>query len=137
MGQEFPNHWYPADLTARAKIHSILDWHHSNLRHGSMGFVLNSTLAPAIGLPLNPQATKEAEKVLSALLSYLTARAKIHSILDWHHSNLRHGSMGFVLNSTLAPAIGLPCNPQAAKEAEKVLSALLSCIDILVELGNI
>ncbi|XP_042394606.1 glutathione S-transferase T1-like [Zingiber officinale] len=64
-----PDHWYPADLTTRAKIHSILDWHHSNLRRGSMGFVLNSTLAPALGLPLNPQAAKEAEKVLSESLS--------------------------------------------------------------------
>ncbi|XP_074574074.1 glutathione S-transferase T1-like [Curcuma longa] len=66
-----PDHWYPADLTTRAKIHSILDWHHSNLRRGSMGFVLNSTLAPALGLPLNPQAAKEAEKVLSESLSHI------------------------------------------------------------------
>ncbi|KAG6528029.1 hypothetical protein ZIOFF_010166 [Zingiber officinale] len=44
--------------------------------------------------------------------------------------------MGFVLNSTLALALGLPLNPQEAKEAEEVLSALLSCIDILVEYGS-
>ncbi|KAG6479289.1 hypothetical protein ZIOFF_062752 [Zingiber officinale] len=76
-------------------------------------------------------------KRLELIFLNLMARTKIHSILDWHHSNLRHGSMGFVLNSTLAPALGLPLNPQAAKEAEKVLNALLSCMDILVELGNI
>ncbi|KAL5672686.1 hypothetical protein ACJX0J_016992, partial [Zea mays] len=29
------DHWYPADLFTRAKIESILDWHHSNLRRGA------------------------------------------------------------------------------------------------------
>ncbi|CAN0926106.1 Glutathione S-transferase T3 [Linum grandiflorum] len=29
------DHWYPADLFRRAKIHSVLDWHHSNLRSGA------------------------------------------------------------------------------------------------------
>ncbi|XP_055961534.1 glutathione S-transferase T1-like, partial [Mercurialis annua] len=30
-----PDHWYPADVFKRAKIHSVLDWHHSNLRRGA------------------------------------------------------------------------------------------------------
>ncbi|EEF51172.1 glutathione S-transferase T1 [Ricinus communis] len=64
-----PDHWYPADLFKRAKIHSVLDWHHSNLRRGAAAFVLNTALAPALGLPLNPQAAAEAEKILSASLS--------------------------------------------------------------------
>ncbi|XP_072956453.1 glutathione S-transferase T1-like [Typha angustifolia] len=64
-----PDHWYPADLFTRAKIDSILDWHHSNLRHGAASFVLNSVLAPVLGRPLNPQAAKEAEKVLNLSLS--------------------------------------------------------------------
>lgn len=34
----------------------------------SAGFVLNSALAPALGLPLNPQAAAEAEKLLSSSL---------------------------------------------------------------------
>nr|CAD1818834.1 unnamed protein product [Ananas comosus var. bracteatus] len=64
-----PDHWYPADLFSRAKIDSILDWHHSNLRRCAVTFVLNSALAPALGLPLNPQAASEAEKLLSSSLS--------------------------------------------------------------------
>ncbi|XP_009599399.1 glutathione S-transferase T1 [Nicotiana tomentosiformis] len=66
---EVADHWYPSDLQKRAKIESVLDWHHSNLRRGSVGYVLNSTLAPALGLPLNPQAAAEGEKVLSASLA--------------------------------------------------------------------
>ncbi|KAK3034561.1 hypothetical protein RJ639_033807 [Escallonia herrerae] len=65
------DHWYPADLFKRAKINSALDWHHSNLRRGAAGFVLNSALAPALGLPLNPQAAAEAEKLLSASLGMI------------------------------------------------------------------
>lgn len=66
-----PDHWYPADLSKRAKIDSVLDWHHSNLRRGSAGLVLNRALAPALGLPLNPQAASEAEILLKSSLSIL------------------------------------------------------------------
>ncbi|CAA0831546.1 Glutathione S-transferase T1, partial [Striga hermonthica] len=62
------DHWYPADVFKRAKVHSVLDWHHLNLRLGAASYVLNSTLAPALGLPLNPQKADESEKLLSASL---------------------------------------------------------------------
>ncbi|KAF5478276.1 hypothetical protein F2P56_004851 [Juglans regia] len=65
------DHWYPADVSRRAKIHSVLDWHHSNLRRGAASFVLNTVLAPALGLSLNPQAAAEAEKLLSTSLSII------------------------------------------------------------------
>lgn len=59
-----PDHWYPADLFTRAKIESILDWHHSNLRRGAVTFVLNTVLGPSLGLPTSPEAAKEGEKLL-------------------------------------------------------------------------
>ncbi|XP_060966781.1 glutathione S-transferase T3 isoform X2 [Cannabis sativa] len=31
--------WYPADLFRRAKINSVLDWHHSKLRPGAVSFI--------------------------------------------------------------------------------------------------
>ncbi|XP_050152767.1 glutathione S-transferase T1 [Malus sylvestris] len=73
------DHWYPADLFRRAKINSVLDWHHSNLRRGAAPYILNTVLAPVLGLPLNPQAAAEAEKLLSSSLS------KIESI--WLQAN--------------------------------------------------
>ncbi|XP_019171132.1 PREDICTED: glutathione S-transferase T1-like isoform X2 [Ipomoea nil] len=60
---------YPADLRERAMVDSVLDWHHSNLRRGSVGYLLNGTFAPALGLPLNSQAAAEGEKLLSASLN--------------------------------------------------------------------
>ncbi|XP_049378513.1 glutathione S-transferase T1-like isoform X2 [Solanum stenotomum] len=63
------DHWYPADLYKRAKVDSVLDWHHSNLRRGTAGYIFNTVLAPAFGLPLNPQAAAEAKKVLLASLA--------------------------------------------------------------------
>ncbi|XP_073132889.1 glutathione S-transferase T1-like [Henckelia pumila] len=62
----------PADVQKRAKVHSVLDWHHSNLRLGSAGYALNSA---TFGLPSNPKSEAvakkiaEAEKVLSASLA--------------------------------------------------------------------
>ncbi|XVE64853.1 hypothetical protein DITRI_Ditri07aG0135200 [Diplodiscus trichospermus] len=75
------DHWYPADLFKRSKIHSVLDWHHSNLRRGAAVYVMNTTIAHVIGRPSNPQAAAEAEKLLSSSLS------KIESI--WLKGNGR------------------------------------------------
>ncbi|KAJ9147912.1 hypothetical protein P3X46_030026 [Hevea brasiliensis] len=72
LASAFPgvaDHWYPTDLVKRAKIHSVLDWHHSNLRRGSAPYIFNARLAPVFGLPLNPQAAAEAEKILISSLS--------------------------------------------------------------------
>ncbi|KAG0530483.1 hypothetical protein BDA96_05G190500 [Sorghum bicolor] len=63
------DHWYPADLFTRAKIESILDWHHSNLRLGAGTFVYYTALAPFLGLRPRPEATKHAEKVLMQSLA--------------------------------------------------------------------
>ncbi|KAL2543677.1 Glutathione S-transferase T1 [Forsythia ovata] len=63
------DHWYPADLQKRAKIHSVLDWHHSNLRRGSATYIFNTTIALAFGQPLNLEAAAEGEKILIASLA--------------------------------------------------------------------
>ncbi|KAL3498826.1 hypothetical protein ACH5RR_041558 [Cinchona calisaya] len=72
LASAFPgvaDHWYPAEVFKRAEIDSVLDWHHSNLRRGTTGLVFNGTIGPLlVGLPLNLQATAEAEKVLLASL---------------------------------------------------------------------
>lgn len=59
-----PDHWYPADLFTRAKIDSILDWHHTNLRRGAATLIMNTALAPFLGLTPSPEAAKQAEKLL-------------------------------------------------------------------------
>ncbi|KAB2055250.1 hypothetical protein ERO13_A11G022200v2 [Gossypium hirsutum] len=72
LASSFPgvaDHWYPADVFKRSKIHSVLDWHHSNLRRGPTTIVRNTVLAPVLGRPLNPEAAAEGEKFLSASLS--------------------------------------------------------------------
>ncbi|CAI9094027.1 OLC1v1029670C1 [Oldenlandia corymbosa var. corymbosa] len=63
------DHWYPADVYTRAKIESVLDWHHSNLRQGAASFVLHTALAPALGLPLDPKVAAQSEMLLSASLA--------------------------------------------------------------------
>ncbi|KAK6783308.1 hypothetical protein RDI58_021105 [Solanum bulbocastanum] len=64
----------PADLYRRAKVESVLDWHHSNLHRGAAGYTFNTVLAPAFGLALNPKAAAKYEKVL------LESLAKIESV---------------------------------------------------------
>ncbi|XP_021753854.1 glutathione S-transferase T1-like [Chenopodium quinoa] len=59
-----PDHWYPADLYKRAKLQSLLDWHHSNLRYGSMGYLVNTILAQFLGKWPNPGCAADCEKKL-------------------------------------------------------------------------
>ncbi|KAG4398281.1 hypothetical protein AAZX31_08G013500 [Glycine max] len=74
LASAFPgiaDHWYPSNLFRRAKINSVMDWHHSNLQHGAANYVINTVLGPATGRPLSPKAAAEAEKVLLSSLSKL------------------------------------------------------------------
>ncbi|KAL2902458.1 Glutathione S-transferase T1, partial [Bienertia sinuspersici] len=94
---------YPADVSKRAKIHSVLDWHHLNLRYGAstviffspssldldalLRYVLHTTLGPALGRPSNPEAAAKAEKVLDSSLSkiesvWLKGSGKFLLVLD-------------------------------------------------------
>ncbi|XP_039056919.1 glutathione S-transferase T1-like [Hibiscus syriacus] len=63
------DHWYPSDIFKRSKIHSVLDWHHSNLRRGPVTIVQNSVVAPVFHRTFNPERVAEGEKILSAALS--------------------------------------------------------------------
>lgn len=82
------DHWYPADLFAQAKINSILDWHHSNLRRGAVTLMVNGLLGPALGRPLNPEAAAEGEKLLCSSLS------KIESVWLKGNNKFLIGSSG-------------------------------------------
>lgn len=65
------NHWYPSDQINRAKINSILHWHHSNLRRGAENFVMLAILGPTFGIRLNPAAASKAEKLLTSSLKII------------------------------------------------------------------
>lgn len=71
LASAFPgiqDHWYPADLRKRAEIDCVLDWHHTNLRRGSAGLVMNRVIAPVFGRPLDATAAADAETLLKASL---------------------------------------------------------------------
>ncbi|KAL3645694.1 Glutathione S-transferase theta-1 [Castilleja foliolosa] len=74
LASAFPgvaDHWYPTDVCKRAKIHSVLDWHHSNLRRGSVEYIFNSGVAIAFGLPMDPKAADQGKKLLLASLEMI------------------------------------------------------------------
>ncbi|KAH7690706.1 Glutathione transferase protein [Dioscorea alata] len=57
-------------------------------------------------------------------------------ILDWHHTNPRLGAAFLIVNSITGPALGLPLNPKAAKQAEKILGSSLAKIETIWLEGN-
>ncbi|KAK1436223.1 hypothetical protein QVD17_02001 [Tagetes erecta] len=63
--------WYPDDVYKRAKIHSVLDWHHNFLRRGAAGFIFNTVLAPLSGIHSYPQVIIQVEEILLRSLSKL------------------------------------------------------------------
>ncbi|KAF5952249.1 hypothetical protein HYC85_010193 [Camellia sinensis] len=71
-------------------------------------------------------------------VSDLFKRSKIESVLDWHHSNLRCGAATYVLNTMLAPVLGLQLNPQAAAEGEwSVFARKLSVVRVELNFGEL
>nr|GEY14645.1 glutathione S-transferase T1-like [Tanacetum cinerariifolium] len=66
---DIATHWYPTYILKRSKINSVLDWHHTNLRR--VGLVFNTIMAPLKGLPPNPEAANDGEKLLVKSLSKL------------------------------------------------------------------
>ncbi|XP_074333889.1 glutathione S-transferase T1-like [Apium graveolens] len=71
------DHWYPSNIQKRAKIHSVLDWHHSNLRQGEVGYVQNRTLKPLFGGKFDPEAAAVNEKLLSKSLAKIERIQKL------------------------------------------------------------
>ncbi|CAH1451420.1 unnamed protein product [Lactuca virosa] len=65
------SHWYPGDPAKRAKVHSILDWHHLHLRRGAGGLVFHSILAPVNGMRSYPEILIQTEEILLRSLSKL------------------------------------------------------------------
>ncbi|XP_047965752.1 glutathione S-transferase T1-like [Salvia hispanica] len=63
------DHWYPADVRERAKVHSVLDWHHTiALAQVIFGYLLNTVFA-SVWHAWRPKAAAEGEKLLSASLA--------------------------------------------------------------------
>ncbi|KAL3645696.1 hypothetical protein CASFOL_010876 [Castilleja foliolosa] len=72
LASAFPrvaNHWYPTDACKRATIHSMLHWHQSNLRRGSVEYLLNGGVAIAFGLPMDPNAAFQGKKLFVGISS--------------------------------------------------------------------
>lgn len=65
------DHWYPTDVQRRSKINSVLDWHHLNLRRGSMTLVFHKVLAPIVGVKADPRAAAEGLSILQQSLQVL------------------------------------------------------------------
>ncbi|XP_051151538.1 glutathione S-transferase T1-like [Andrographis paniculata] len=68
LASAFPvaDHWYPSDIRKRAKVQLVLDWHHSNLRRGSVSYIFNTLIALAVGAPINLSAAAKGEKLMLA-----------------------------------------------------------------------
>lgn len=60
-----PDHWYPKDITRRAKIDEYLSWHTANLRLGAAGFMFNKFIFPRMmGAEPDEKKIQEAEGML-------------------------------------------------------------------------
>ncbi|KAJ0480066.1 putative glutathione transferase [Helianthus annuus] len=98
--------WYPSDLVERAKVHSVLDWHHANLRHGSGNIIIYINLKfPTFSIFL-------LNGFMICLIGFMLR------IL-----------VGAIVNNVILPQNGLPSNPQAAEEVEKTLEKALTILE--------
>lgn len=66
-----PDHWYPREPRARARVDAAVDWYHSNVRRGAAGTLWAALVARNVGLPLDPAAARNALGVLRLALEKL------------------------------------------------------------------
>ena len=66
-----PDHWYPREPRARARVDAAVDWYHSNVRRGAAGTLWAALVARNVGLPLDPAAARHALGVLRLALDKL------------------------------------------------------------------
>ncbi|XP_036023797.1 glutathione S-transferase theta-2-like [Onychomys torridus] len=65
------DHWYPADLQARARVHEYLGWHADNIR-GVFGVLLwSKVLGPLIGIQIPEEKMERNRKSMVAALQRL------------------------------------------------------------------
>ncbi|GAQ79375.1 glutathione transferase [Klebsormidium nitens] len=62
------DHWYPKEPHERAQIDAVLDWHHLNIRKGSMETVFNAFLAANRGLTPDLHILKKGRQTLKNAL---------------------------------------------------------------------
>lgn len=71
------DHWYPADLKARAAVDQYLHWHHTHLRYAGR-LVFNLVIGPKMGFPTEAWRTEESrivlERSLDLIETWLTQR---------------------------------------------------------------
>ncbi|CAF3881204.1 unnamed protein product, partial [Rotaria sp. Silwood1] len=71
--RNLPNHYYPNDIKQRAKVDYWLDWHHMNLRHGSLRLIKVNFLGPTkkYSQQTIDELRKEGDNVLKSSMSFM------------------------------------------------------------------
>ncbi|CAF1364719.1 unnamed protein product [Rotaria magnacalcarata] len=71
--RNLPDHYYPSDIKQRAKVDYWLDWHHTNLRHGSMRLIRANIFGPIRNFSQQTidELRKEGDEVLKSSFSFM------------------------------------------------------------------
>jgi glutathione S-transferase len=71
--RNLPDHYYPKDIKQRAKVDYWLDWHHMNLRHGSLRLIRANVFGPMrqYSQQTIDELRKEGDDVLKTSLSFM------------------------------------------------------------------
>jgi len=73
--RQVPDHWYPTDAKARARVDQFLSWQHTGIRKGGVGVFVNSIFVPMrTGQPINYAELKgkadDLENALNQMENY-------------------------------------------------------------------
>ncbi|CAF1427329.1 unnamed protein product, partial [Rotaria sordida] len=71
--RKIPDHYFPNDIKQRARVDYWLDWHHMNLRHGSVRLIRANIFAPIrkYSQQTIDELRKEGNDVLKSSLSFM------------------------------------------------------------------
>ena len=66
-----PDHWYPSEPRARARVDAALDWQHFTIRRGAAGVTWNALVARNMGMNTSPETARAMLGVLRGALQKL------------------------------------------------------------------
>lgn len=127
--RNLPDHYYPKDPKQRAQVDYWLDWHHSNLRHGSVRLIRAYIFGPMRNFSQQTidELVKEGDEVLKSSLTFMDETlSKSKYIAGGNEISI--ADIALVCEVAMLPIVGASCEnyPNVQTWLQRIASEIKS-----------
>ena len=127
--RNLPDHYYPKDEKQRARVDYWLDWHHSNLRHGSVRLIKAYILGPKKNFCQQTidELIKEGDEVLESSLTFMDETLAEREYIAGDNQ-ISIADIALACEVAMLPIVGASCEnyPNVQTWLERVSSEIKS-----------